>query len=192
MSAAANIWVGQDGQKLGPYTEESLRQLFNEGKIKPDTLIWYSGLNEWTTVAKSYPDWATIRLAPNIPPRGNAPKQSAFAQQRSAGFDVQEASKWHRHMVLWFLGGILGVVIASMLHSEPLVGLVALVSGLAIVFGAYKLATAIGKNGWLWAILTLIPIPVVSLVAFLLLLNESNKKFKSEGYKVDFLGGIKS
>lgn len=155
-------------------------------------MIWYSGLNEWTTVAKNYPDWATIRQAPNIPTRSDAPKQSAFAQQRSASFDVQEASKWHRHMVLWFLGGILGVSIASVFHSEPLVGLVALVSGLAIVFGAYKLATSIGKSGWLWAILTLIPIPVVSLVAFLLLLNESNKKFKSEGYKVNFLGGIKS
>ncbi len=191
MSSVANIWIGHGGQKLGPYTEESVRQQFNEGKIRPDTLIWHSGLNEWATVAKNYPDWVTLRHASSASPRGEDPRQSAFAQQR-AGFDAQEASKWHRHMVLWFMGGILGVVIASTLHSDPLVGLVALISGLAIVFGAYKLATAIGKNGWLWAVLTLIPIPVVSFIAFLLLLNESNKKFKSEGYKVGFFGGIRS
>jgi hypothetical protein len=56
----------EDGQKAGPVTEEQLEQLFQNGKITPDTLVWRDGL----------PDWVPYRQAmskPAAPPVSQPP-----------------------------------------------------------------------------------------------------------------------
>lgn len=61
----------QNGQQVGPVSEERLRALFDGGQIGPDHLVWREGM----------PEWAQARVAglvPATPPP--VPKQRFFQQ----------------------------------------------------------------------------------------------------------------
>lgn len=55
------------GQQAGPVTDEQLLQLFQSGKINPDTLVWHEALPEWTTYHQATQGWKP-ELAPPLPP----------------------------------------------------------------------------------------------------------------------------
>jgi hypothetical protein len=69
------IWIGQDGQKYGPYTEADVRQRLADGKLTADTLAWRNGLAEWIPLATMFPK-AAAHEPPSPPPvraMGGAP-----------------------------------------------------------------------------------------------------------------------
>lgn len=40
-------YYAENSKKIGPVTQENIQELWNSGKIKPDTLVWHEGLSEW-------------------------------------------------------------------------------------------------------------------------------------------------
>jgi Tfp pilus assembly major pilin PilA len=50
-----SVWIGQDGERLGPYSEEDVRRWAAEGKFKPDALAWRSGMAEWVPLSVMFP-----------------------------------------------------------------------------------------------------------------------------------------
>ena len=42
--------IALNGQQAGPYTPTQLRQLITEGTATIDTLVWRSGMLEWTPI----------------------------------------------------------------------------------------------------------------------------------------------
>jgi len=61
------IWIGQDGQKYGPYTEADVRQRLADGKFTIDTLAWRNGLAEWIPLVTMFPNTAAYQ-PPQPPP----------------------------------------------------------------------------------------------------------------------------
>lgn len=40
-------YVAIDGAQAGPFTEEEVRKLIENGRITDDNLVWYAGLSGW-------------------------------------------------------------------------------------------------------------------------------------------------
>lgn len=45
------IWIGQNGQKYGPYSEADIRHWQAEGKFAPDAVAWRNGMADWVPLA---------------------------------------------------------------------------------------------------------------------------------------------
>ena len=43
-----------NGQQQGPYTKDQIAMMIRQGQITVDTLLWRSGMMEWTPI-KNYP-----------------------------------------------------------------------------------------------------------------------------------------
>jgi Tfp pilus assembly major pilin PilA len=69
VTAEDAIWIGQDGQKYGPYTEADVRQRLADGKLTGDTLAWRNGLAEWIPLATMFPKTAAREPPPPPPVR---------------------------------------------------------------------------------------------------------------------------
>ena len=46
-----DVYLILDGQQMGPYSPDQVRQLVAEGNATADALAWYQGLAEWGTVS---------------------------------------------------------------------------------------------------------------------------------------------
>jgi hypothetical protein len=51
------------GQQLGPVAETELREMFRNGRINRDTLVWREGMADWQTFAAARPDVAPAAAA---------------------------------------------------------------------------------------------------------------------------------
>jgi uncharacterized RDD family membrane protein YckC len=65
-----NWHYAENGQQIGPVTDERLVQLFRAGKINPDTLVWHEGMPDWMTYHQAT---ANLSLTPPTPPPPTAP-----------------------------------------------------------------------------------------------------------------------
>jgi len=52
-------FAGIDGQQPGPFQQEALVQMIQEGKITKKTLVWKQGMDNWTA-AGDIPDLAGL------------------------------------------------------------------------------------------------------------------------------------
>jgi hypothetical protein len=111
----------QNGNTLGPVSEETLRNLLREGLLGWEDLVWHPGLSDWTKAGK-FPELTPGRIALDEPPRMAAPPaprpivvrgEDPFAKVAMAGaLDALRATKpWVR-----FLGvlGIIGIVFMAL------------------------------------------------------------------------------
>lgn len=88
-------------QSLGPVAEEALRQLVNEGKITPATLVWKEGFQAWLP-AQQVPDLIPQQVMAAIPPpvpagpppvpAGSGGGGGAAGMLRSIGQKISEVS----------------------------------------------------------------------------------------------------
>ncbi|HEY0198467.1 MAG TPA: GYF domain-containing protein [Rhodanobacter sp.] len=74
MSADDRIWIGRDGQRYGPYSEDDVRQWMREGRLAADALAWREGMNNWMPLASLFVTTASASLPP--PPMGMPPLAS--------------------------------------------------------------------------------------------------------------------
>ena len=72
------IWIGQGGQKDGPFSEADLRQRIEEGKLSPDTLAWRKGKTEWKPLDAllGAAEVEEQQLPPPPPPFGSSPSRA--------------------------------------------------------------------------------------------------------------------
>jgi uncharacterized RDD family membrane protein YckC len=45
-------YYSDNGKQAGPVSDEALQQLVRSGSIRPETIVWHSGLSAWTPYAK--------------------------------------------------------------------------------------------------------------------------------------------
>lgn len=57
-----NWHYAENGQQIGPVTDEQLSRLFQTGKITPDTLVWCEGMTDWAPYRE-----AITRLGQSLP-----------------------------------------------------------------------------------------------------------------------------
>jgi uncharacterized RDD family membrane protein YckC len=63
----------EQGQQVGPVTEELLTQLFQAGRITADTLVWNEGLPDWQTYHQAMANRPPVAGVPPIQPPAAAP-----------------------------------------------------------------------------------------------------------------------
>jgi Tfp pilus assembly protein PilE len=66
------IWIGQGGEKYGPYSEANILQWLSEGKVNAATLVWRSGMPNWVSISTMFPTIAT-ESPPPPPPQSQTP-----------------------------------------------------------------------------------------------------------------------
>lgn len=72
------VWIGRDGERLGPYKEEDVRQWLRSGQLARDDLGWYEGLSDWQPLAVLFAD-ALPATPPPFAPLPAAPLSTATA-----------------------------------------------------------------------------------------------------------------
>ncbi|TCV92431.1 putative RDD family membrane protein YckC [Luteibacter rhizovicinus] len=50
------VWIGRQGERLGPYTEDEVRAWLRDRTYRPDELGWYEGMTEWRPLGELFPD----------------------------------------------------------------------------------------------------------------------------------------
>ncbi len=50
-----NWWYAENGQQLGPFTDQAFQELVRTGKVVAGTLVWHSGLPGWMPYAEAAP-----------------------------------------------------------------------------------------------------------------------------------------
>jgi membrane protease subunit (stomatin/prohibitin family) len=51
-SVALSVYVALEGQQAGPFGRAQLQRLVAEGRLSPETLVWFKGLAEWKTAVE--------------------------------------------------------------------------------------------------------------------------------------------
>ena len=74
------IWIGQNGEKYGPYSEATVRQWLAEGKFAPDALAWREGIADWVPLTGMFSASANRQQPPPAPP-GFRSAENAYASQ---------------------------------------------------------------------------------------------------------------
>jgi len=119
VSSEANIWIGQDGQKYGPYTEANVRQWIGEGRFGAGTLAWRDGMAAWVPLAQLFPDAAVVTPPPfsatAAPPddlfAGTAADPAATREQRRAELPAPPSLHWGLVLLFTMLTfGLFGIV----------------------------------------------------------------------------------
>jgi hypothetical protein len=91
------IWIGQNGEKYGPYPEATVRQWLAEGKFAADALAWREGMAAWVPLSSLFSTTAG-REQPRQPPPGflsidDTLAVEPFSAQRYAPVDPVDAER---------------------------------------------------------------------------------------------------
>lgn len=62
------VWIGRNGERFGPYTEDDVRQWLRDGTCRPDELGWYEGMTDWRPLGELFPDARPEPAANATPP----------------------------------------------------------------------------------------------------------------------------
>jgi len=208
VSSEAKYWIGQNGQKYGPYTEANVRQWIGEGRFGPETLTWCDGMAAWAPLKQVFPDAAAVEppafKAPPAPPGDffSGDPSDAPAQRRA---DLPPPPSLHWGMVLLLTIvtlGIFGIVwpfiqagwvrkIDGSSRARLLLGLAlgSFVVGYALVIaGAAPRGEAPG-GGALFGVLLMLAYSVLYLVAYFSMAGSLRRHF-SRGTPEVRIGGI--
>jgi hypothetical protein len=91
-------YTGRDGKQEGPFSDERLRELIASGVVRGDTLVWSTGMTNWTKAA-DVPGLMPARRVPSVAP-GEAAESGAPTGPLS--LDVGVWALFWRGMVLGF------------------------------------------------------------------------------------------
>jgi hypothetical protein len=65
-------YTGRDGRQEGPFSDERLRELIASGMVRPETLVWTTGMANWAKAAE-VPGLMPAQRVPATTPGGPAP-----------------------------------------------------------------------------------------------------------------------
>lgn len=94
-----DVWIGKDGERLGPYAEADVREGIRNGRFSRDDLGWYDGLADWQPLAVLFSDeHSTPRSTSAAPPMpsstsSQAPVAAAASLENPASFG-QRVGAW--------------------------------------------------------------------------------------------------
>lgn len=50
------VWIGRNGERFGPYTDDEVQQWMRDGTFRPDELGWHEGVTDWRPLGELFPD----------------------------------------------------------------------------------------------------------------------------------------
>lgn len=113
VATAANLeWYANiDDDQVGPVTERAMQKWVASGKLKPDTLIWKTGMDEWLAAKAIAPHWFSVKK--RSPSSGLA---SAGDHYADTGDDLSTAivAELRRHKAWVFVLAISGIVLTGL------------------------------------------------------------------------------
>ena len=62
------VWIGRNGERFGPYTDDEIRQWLRDGTCRPDELGWYDGMVDWRPLGELFPEERPVAAADGVPP----------------------------------------------------------------------------------------------------------------------------
>ena len=87
------VWIGRNGERFGPYSEDDIRQWLRDGTCRPDELGWYEGMTDWRPLGELFPDVRPEPAAATTPP---PPEPPPFFAAVSDEVVPEYASFWTR------------------------------------------------------------------------------------------------
>jgi uncharacterized RDD family membrane protein YckC len=60
------VWIGRQGERLGPYEEAEVRAWLRNGEVSPDDLGWYEGIGDWQPLSQLFPEDAAAAPSPRV------------------------------------------------------------------------------------------------------------------------------
>lgn len=110
MSEAKTWYYAADGQKAGPVTLEEMRRLKQSGAIRPDTLVWTTGMDGWTpasgvaeltappvNLGTDAPKKPTVPSHPATPDAGADPEPNPYAPPQALPKTQTDLLRSHVH-----------------------------------------------------------------------------------------------
>lgn len=98
------VWIGRDGERHGPYSENDVREWLRTGKVSPDDLGWYQGMTDWKPLSALFPEEPPALDRAYSPPK--APLQTAPDRERS----LQDHAGFWKRVVAYILDYIVLVI----------------------------------------------------------------------------------
>ena len=74
-------YTGRDGKQEGPFSDERLRELIASGMVRGDTLVWSTGMANWTKAAD----------VPGLMPAQRVPLERRNRERRSDHYHSMSA-----------------------------------------------------------------------------------------------------
>ena len=101
----ANEWFySHDGERHGPVPVEQIKEMVAGGQLRPDDLVWQTGMESWTAVSKVPGLLAPAAAPPSVPAGRPAPPTVQSADDSAA---IQEAGSKK------LVAGICGILVGS-------------------------------------------------------------------------------
>jgi uncharacterized RDD family membrane protein YckC len=60
------VWIGRQGERLGPYDDAEVRSWLRKGEVSPADLGWYEGMTDWTPLSQLFPEDAAAAPTPRV------------------------------------------------------------------------------------------------------------------------------
>lgn len=67
------VWIGRNGERFGPYTDDEIRQWLRDGTCRLDELGWYDGMVDWRPLGELFPEERPAAAADGVPPMPPSP-----------------------------------------------------------------------------------------------------------------------
>jgi hypothetical protein len=98
------IFIGRDGQQLGPYTIAELRQYLAEGRVAPDDLVWCEGMSAWQPLAEAREIQSALsaEAPPVLPEAAPAPPEAAYFHVAAWKFILLSIATCGIYELYWF------------------------------------------------------------------------------------------
>ena len=73
------IYLGRDGQQMGPYAWAQIAAMASSGQVRPDDLAWHEGMAGWLPAAQVLTRLGLSVAAPSPAPLAAAPSRRVAA-----------------------------------------------------------------------------------------------------------------
>jgi uncharacterized RDD family membrane protein YckC len=108
------IWIGRDGERLGPFPDSEVRARLRRGEFTGEDLGWHDGLPDWQPLATLFPDECG---APATPPPLSTHAPATAQPPRAARPSLVPAS-FGRRLAAWVLDYLVLMVPSSMILAR--------------------------------------------------------------------------
>jgi hypothetical protein len=181
-----SIYLAVNGQQLGPYTLDQIRQSIAKNEISRETLAWHEGAAGWAPLGPILDSATAPAGTPSIPPSA-APVPASIVAEFSFTKDELRKIARDQNLLMWSV--FAGIVSYILVHALAIIGLFVALGALVFeITYLYKLGRDLRMTAP-WAYCILLFIPFVGLITLVVISGKASRVLKAYGVPVGFMGG---